>query len=1303
MKYICTLVFLFTSLISLAQDYEFLGSLNHGGENNLGGIFAVNGQGENLSIIKDYDVINPGNNPRGITQLPNGDLYGVTYSGGASNEGILFKYNLQTEVYSIVLEFKGDITGKNPQSNFLITDTNRVLGVTSSGGTNGFGTIYEFDYSTNTIIVLHHFDGLLGSNPLAIIQKSDGLIYGTTYSGGANNRGSIFSFNMDTNAISSLYDYPATTQYPFELAEAPNGKLYGVLRYFQGGSGMVYSFDVDTLTFNTIYTFSNTSLGNNPIGKMILAPDGMLYGIARSGGGGSNGQQTRGVIYQIDPSTDTYSMKTNFLLNGYSEPSGPLLLGSNNLMYGFTYKGGLDDKGALFSYDYVTNTKTFLTDFAEISATTNPSGENPIIQIADKLYSVLRGGLGNNGVLFSYDTSTGEKEKLIDFGYSPGGASPSSSLTLTTNGKLYGVTRNGGNFGKGTLYEIDPATSIYTKVYDFTGDIVNLPSTKLVEGQPNILYGLARTEDSTNYGILFSFNTLTGILALEHNFVNIAEGIYPSNNLEVDENGILYGKSNSGGANSRGVIFKYDTNTDTYAVIHHNEADLYIFSQFHYQNNTLYFTNTEFNTSVTGNLLQFDLSTNTISILHSLMDNGIDGRFSGYLVFKNSVIYGSTSSGGANNFGYIYSYDLDTDTFTNLYDFTMVGTKALNTLDPLNQNIIYGSTTGGGANDKGGIFSYSILENELIYNAPFSSEKGFSPSYDKNFLPINRCIETTTFTATGWENGIVPTSTVTAIINAPYNTSINGDLEACSLIINEGVIVTIEAGTYFNIENSIIVNGILNVEHQGSVVQINNKSGVVKGSTGSINVDVTTPILKPRDFIISGSPMTMERRDAVYESSFRVLKHSTLDFFPHPLVDDFYVPNIVANFMDDNFNDWLNYTGTINPSEGYLVYPQASILDGNSTYNLSFTEGTLNNGVIKYAMDFHVDKNSSPNIISNPYASAIDAEMFINANNEIDEVYFWEHITTPDNSFPGGSSANFNMEDISMYNLSGGIGTGTAANNGGAIPNGVIATSQGFGVKATAAGSAVFNNAMRINTGNTTLRTPNADSNRIWLEIESMQYGLSSETLIAFSPEATSSFDAGYDSDQLGRIVSLYSHLPDGTMSLGIQGREVFDENIMVSMGYASQINDNALFKIKIKAVEGGQIENAVVYLVDTFEETITNLSENGAYTFTTAKGNFPNRFILQFENNETLETLDQHLSRISVVPNPTNGVLFINSPSSIIKDITIVDIQGRIIKKIRDIENFSLKLDILAMQSAVYFVNINTKNGTVVKRIIKN
>ncbi|WP_415372419.1 M36 family metallopeptidase [Patiriisocius sp. Uisw_047] len=556
---------------------------------------------------------------------------------------------------------------------------------------------------------------------------------------------------------------------------------------------------------------------------------------------------------------------------------------------------------------------------------------------------------------------------------------------------------------------------------------------------------------------------------------------------------------------------------------------------------------------------------------------------------------------------------------------------------------------------------------------------------------------TSTYNAGGWD--VAPSASSKAIINAPYITSVIGSLDVCSCEMNANLSIT--SDNYVKIERNLKVNtgAQLLIAHTGSFVQVNDAASVT--NNGTINVNVTTPLLKPRDFIISGSPMTAETRDGVHNASFRVMDHATLDFFPDPLVDAFYAPNIVANFMDDNFNDWSHYTGTINPAEAYLVSPQASLQDGNSTYNLVFNQGTLNNGIVSYALDFHIDKNSSPNMLSNPYASAIDAELFINANSEIDEVYFWEHITTPSQSFPGGNTANFSMEDISMYNLSGGIGAGTVATNGGMTPNGFIATSQGFGVKATAAGTATFNNSMRVTTGNNTLRTTDLLRDRIWLNVVSKTNDLSSETLIAFTDNATEGFDQGYDSEQIAKFLSLYSHIENENSLLGIQAREALSEDKEVSLGFSTLNEEVDTYNISIKQLEGSNIEGYTVYLEDHLTGLKVNLSES-EYEFAANAGVYNNRFTLSFTDRNVLDISEVSLQNISVSPNPTEGQVIIQSPNLEINNIIVRDVQGRTVKQVRNLKAQSYTLDFSEMSSAVYFINIETQDGSIIKRIVK-
>ncbi|NNM22060.1 MAG: T9SS type A sorting domain-containing protein, partial [Flavobacteriaceae bacterium] len=563
------------------------------------------------------------------------------------------------------------------------------------------------------------------------------------------------------------------------------------------------------------------------------------------------------------------------------------------------------------------------------------------------------------------------------------------------------------------------------------------------------------------------------------------------------------------------------------------------------------------------------------------------------------------------------------------------------------------------------------------------------------------CASYTTFESGSWNNG-APSTTKAAIIYQNYDTAVSGNIDACTLRITEGNTVTVRAGDYIKIEGDINIDGTLIIEHEGSVVQTDSNALVT--NNGTINVLLDTPNLASRDFMILGSPMTGEDRSSVWNSAFLVLDATTGNFVPHPDVT-IQFPG-AENFADDNNDFWQAYSGSINPGEGYLVRPQSGYGQPGGVFNYTYDDGTLNNGTVNFNVVYNTpgptaadNKNASPNVLSNPYPSSIFADDFINANTMVDEVYFWEHLTPPSTSLPGAGSMNFSMEDISMYNLTG--GTAAASDPGTSTqPNGYISTGQGFGIKATSGGTAVFTNAMRRTTNNNTLRN-NSDRDRIWLRLANTEYEMQKTTLIGFTENATAGFDNGYDSRRLATVVSLYSHLEDGSQELGIQSREAFESGMKVPMGFSTQIEANLDYEISIENIEGANLEAATVYLIDNKTATIHNLSE-GAYTFESDQGTFHNRFTLQFEAEVILGVGETALEAISLFPNPTTGTLNIVSPQEPIEAVVIYDVQGRKVAVNNYNSNRTIQVDVSSLEAAMYFVTIHTEIGILTKRVIK-
>jgi choice-of-anchor B domain-containing protein len=539
-----------------------------------------------------------------------------------------------------------------------------------------------------------------------------------------------------------------------------------------------------------------------------------------------------------------------------------------------------------------------------------------------------------------------------------------------------------------------------------------------------------------------------------------------------------------------------------------------------------------------------------------------------------------------------------------------------------------------------------------------------------------------------WDDG-TPGPGSYARIATTYSTAAKGSIDACTCSVDVDKILYVGALDYINIQKDITINGSLIVEHTGNVVQQDEDAQVIKN--GNISVRLVTPVLDPRDFMIMGSPMTTQN-ETVYNDPYQLLEHTTENFDPYsgdPAVNG-------VNFLDDDTNDFTPHTGVLNPGEGYLVRPSYTL---GGSYNYSYELGTLNSGPITYDAFYGSSKEDSPNILSNPYASAMDASLFITENPAVSEVYFWEHNITPSAMVPGPDVANFSMEDVSLYN-----GTmGVAAASGGSTPNGVIATGEGFVIKANNPGGTItFTNAMRLKTGNTTLRTAEEQKALLWISLNEATYELSSNTGIGFIPAATDGYDVGFDSKRLGTVISLFSHIDDGTEQLGIQGLSDFDVNKEISMGFETLIeNDAHEYTVSLDNFEGDQLENVYVFLLDRTTGIVTNLSKS-KYEFTASNGIYNNRFSLYFRQ-KTFGIDNAPMEAIILYPNPVDTIFTIISPLAQIKSFNFYDARGRRVIKIIEQTDASYTLDIAALETGIYYIEVVTDSGTITKKIIKN
>lgn len=86
--------------------------------------------------------------------------------------------------------------------------------------------------------------------------------------------------------------------------------------------------------------------------------------------------------------------------------------------------------------------------------------------------------------------------------------------------------------------------------------------------------------------------------------------------------------------------------------------------------------------------------------------------------------------------------------------------------------------------------------------------------------------------------------------------------------------------------------------------------------------------------------------------------------------------------------------------------------------------------------------------------------------------------------------------------------------------------------------------------------------------------------------------------------------------------------------------------------------------------------------------------------NRQGLSTLTYENSSFKIFPNPANTIVNITSNNKNIKEITLSDMQGRILKTI-EVNNINTQLDISNYQTGTYLITIKTDYGTSNNKLI--
>ncbi|GAB1856962.1 hypothetical protein MHTCC0001_17980 [Flavobacteriaceae bacterium MHTCC 0001] len=563
---------------------------------------------------------------------------------------------------------------------------------------------------------------------------------------------------------------------------------------------------------------------------------------------------------------------------------------------------------------------------------------------------------------------------------------------------------------------------------------------------------------------------------------------------------------------------------------------------------------------------------------------------------------------------------------------------------------------------------------------------------------------TTTWNGTTWDNG-APGLTDETIIDGDYNSSVNGNITACSLTITTGNTLTVGNSSFVEIENDVTVDGNLIVETQGNFVQNDSGSSFTLNAGGLARVNKTTP------------PKAQWYYYTYWSSP--VVGETVENAFPNAPVDRrfwFNAANYVDNNpaggdnVDDNGDDWQIASGTMIPGVGYAI--TESKLHPLGAAGIGTFEGEFNNGDIDVTITSNAaNTGTNWNFIGNPYPSAIDFDAFHSANSATvgGAAYFWAQGTPPSATAPGNEDLNFDFNDYAIYNGSGGSRSGGTT----IIPDQYIPSGQGFFVAGTN-GTATFTNAMRVADGTsnsqffktTNNKKVNSEKNRMWIDLTSGN-GVFNQILMAYVNGATDANDGMYyDAPKLlspGYASVLYSIINNDDTKYAIQGKNInsLDLDEVVKLGFGTNIDVATIYKLSISKLEGAFMQNNAIYIKDNLENKIHNLTD-ADYTFTSGVGEFNDRFEIVFTANALSNDAIELKNAVKIVQLDDEHMQFSSDRSSI-KNIAIFDALGRTLYTLTADSN-NKTFSVSNLKSAVYIANIELANGaTISKKFIKN
>jgi uncharacterized repeat protein (TIGR03803 family) len=279
-----------TSSVAIGPGHLVYGGTTQGGtacpsdpKNGCGTLYSFNPHA-GLKVLVTFNGTN-GADASSTPSVVRSTLYGATALGGANNQGVLFSVNINGSKFTLLHQFTGT-DGSAPIGPFAFGPTGILYGLTQSGGPSNQGVLFSLSRN-GTYKILHAFHGDAdGGTPAArLFLTPAGALIGATHGGGGHNAGCpsggcgvIFQYLPSTGSFSVLLTYDYTNGYNPQLGSmAADGTIYGISTGISDTAAATL-FSISPAGVFTTVAIISTQIGYNPDAGPALAADGSLWG-----------------------------------------------------------------------------------------------------------------------------------------------------------------------------------------------------------------------------------------------------------------------------------------------------------------------------------------------------------------------------------------------------------------------------------------------------------------------------------------------------------------------------------------------------------------------------------------------------------------------------------------------------------------------------------------------------------------------------------------------------------------------------------------------------------------------------------------------------------------------------------------------------------------------------------------------------------------------------------------------------------------------------------------------------------------